>query len=65
MLCYTSVIPEIQKLKKQGFGSVRDFHCYAESDRIGISIDGSEQLYPEQTTTAFVTYHPVTRYFSA
>ncbi|NER19553.1 MAG: methionine synthase [Symploca sp. SIO1C2] len=34
-------------------------------DRIGISIDESEQLYPEQTTTAFVTYHPVARYFSA
>ncbi|MGK7951033.1 MAG: methionine synthase [Xenococcaceae cyanobacterium] len=34
-------------------------------DRIGISLDESEQLYPEQTTTAFVTYHPVARYFSA
>ncbi|MEM9538044.1 MAG: methionine synthase [Cyanobacteria bacterium P01_E01_bin.42] len=34
-------------------------------DRIGISIDESEQLYPEQTTTAFITYHPVARYFSA
>ncbi|NEN89074.1 MAG: methionine synthase [Okeania sp. SIO3H1] len=34
-------------------------------DRIGISIDESEQLYPEQTTTAFATYHPVARYFSA
>ncbi len=34
-------------------------------DRIGISIDESEQLYPEQTTTAFVIYHPVARYFSA
>ena len=34
-------------------------------DRIGISIDESEQLYPEQTTTAFVSYHPVARYFSA
>ncbi|NET71517.1 MAG: methionine synthase [Sphaerospermopsis sp. SIO1G2] len=34
-------------------------------ERIGISIDESEQLYPEQTTTAFVSYHPVARYFSA
>ena len=34
-------------------------------DRIGLLIDESEQLYPEQSTTAFVTYHPVARYFSA
>ena len=34
-------------------------------DRIGLSIDESEQLYPEQSTTAFVSYHPVARYFSA
>ncbi len=34
-------------------------------DRIGLSIDESEQLYPEQSTTAFVIYHPVARYFSA
>jgi len=34
-------------------------------DRIGLSIDESEQLYPEQSTTAFVVYHPVARYFSA
>ncbi|NES76176.1 MULTISPECIES: methionine synthase [unclassified Okeania] len=34
-------------------------------DRIGLSMDESEQLYPEQSTTAFVTYHPVARYFSA
>jgi 5-methyltetrahydrofolate--homocysteine methyltransferase len=35
------------------------------TDRIGMSIDESEQLYPEQSTTAFVTYHPVAKYFSA
>jgi len=34
-------------------------------DRIGLSIDESEQLYPEQSTTAFVSYHPIARYFSA
>ncbi|MEL6442507.1 MAG: vitamin B12 dependent-methionine synthase activation domain-containing protein, partial [Cyanobacteria bacterium J06621_8] len=34
-------------------------------DRIGMSIDESEQLYPEQSTTAFVLYHPVAKYFSA
>jgi 5-methyltetrahydrofolate--homocysteine methyltransferase len=35
------------------------------SDRIGMSMDESEQLYPEQSTTAFVTYHPISKYFSA
>jgi 5-methyltetrahydrofolate--homocysteine methyltransferase len=34
-------------------------------DRIGMTIDESEQLYPEQSTTAFVIYHPVAKYFSA
>jgi 5-methyltetrahydrofolate--homocysteine methyltransferase len=35
------------------------------TDRIGMSMDESEQLYPEQSTTAFVTYHPAAKYFSA
>ncbi|PPT09394.1 5-methyltetrahydrofolate--homocysteine methyltransferase [Geitlerinema sp. FC II] len=34
-------------------------------DRIGMYMDESEQLYPEQSTTAFVVYHPVAKYFSA
>ncbi|OUC13059.1 MAG: methionine synthase [Alkalinema sp. CACIAM 70d] len=34
-------------------------------DRIGMHIDESEQLYPEQSTTAFVIYHPIAKYFSA
>ncbi len=34
-------------------------------DRIGMQMDESEQLYPEQSTTAFITYHPVSKYFSA
>ncbi|MEB3292246.1 MAG: methionine synthase [Synechococcales bacterium] len=34
-------------------------------DRINMSIDESEQLYPEQSTTAFVIYHPTAKYFSA
>jgi len=34
-------------------------------DRIGMSVDESEQLYPEQSTTAIVAYHPVAKYFSA
>jgi len=35
------------------------------TDRINLYMDESEQLYPEQSTTAFVTYHPVAKYFSA
>ncbi len=35
------------------------------SDRIKLYMDESEQLYPEQSTTAIVTYHPVAKYFSA
>jgi 5-methyltetrahydrofolate--homocysteine methyltransferase len=34
-------------------------------DRIGMSMDESEQLHPEQSTTAFMVYHPVAKYFSA
>jgi 5-methyltetrahydrofolate--homocysteine methyltransferase len=34
-------------------------------DRIGLSMDESEQLFPEQSTTAFVVYHPIAKYFSA
>ncbi|MEA5465458.1 methionine synthase [Leptothoe sp. PORK10 BA2] len=33
--------------------------------RIGMSMDESEQLYPEESTTAIITYHPVAKYFSA
>jgi 5-methyltetrahydrofolate--homocysteine methyltransferase len=35
------------------------------SDRINLHMDESEQLYPEQSTTAIVAYHPVAKYFSA
>lgn len=35
------------------------------SDRIGLTIDESEQLYPEQSTTAIVAHHPAANYFSA
>ncbi|NJK38545.1 MAG: methionine synthase [Oscillatoriales cyanobacterium RM2_1_1] len=34
-------------------------------DRIGMYMDDSEQLYPEQSTSAIITYHPVAKYFSA
>jgi 5-methyltetrahydrofolate--homocysteine methyltransferase len=34
-------------------------------DRIEMSMDESEQLYPEQSTTALIVYHPTAKYFSA
>jgi 5-methyltetrahydrofolate--homocysteine methyltransferase len=36
-----------------------------EAERIGMTMDESEQLYPEQSTTAIVAYHPAAKYFSA
>ncbi|MBD1823388.1 methionine synthase [Cyanobacteria bacterium FACHB-DQ100] len=36
-----------------------------DTERIGMSMDESEQLYPEQSTTAFAVYHPTAKYFSA
>jgi len=36
-----------------------------ETERIKMHMDESEQLYPEQSTTAIITYHPVAKYFSA
>ncbi|GAP96285.1 methionine synthase [Leptolyngbya sp. NIES-2104] len=36
-----------------------------DTARIGMTMDESEQLYPEQSTTAFVVYHPTAKYFSA
>ena len=35
------------------------------TDRIKMFMDESEQLYPEQSTTAIIAYHPVAKYFSA
>ena len=35
------------------------------SDRINMHMDESEQIYPEQSTSAIITYHPVAKYFSA
>ncbi len=34
-------------------------------DRINLYMDESEQLYPEQSTTAIIAYHPAAKYFSA
>ncbi len=36
-----------------------------KSDRINLHMDESEQLYPEQSTTAIIAYHPTAKYFSA
>ncbi|URR35772.1 methionine synthase [Thermosynechococcus sp. HN-54] len=36
-----------------------------QSDRMGMYMDESEQLYPEQSTTAIICYHPTAKYFSA
>jgi 5-methyltetrahydrofolate--homocysteine methyltransferase len=36
-----------------------------KTDRINLYMDESEQIYPEQSTTAFVAYHPAAKYFSA
>jgi hypothetical protein len=35
------------------------------ADRIGLSMDESDQLHPEQSTTALVALHSQARYFSA
>ncbi|QLE56615.1 methionine synthase [Nostoc sp. TCL26-01] len=35
------------------------------TNRINLYMDESEQLYPEQSTTAIITYHPVAKYFTA
>jgi 5-methyltetrahydrofolate--homocysteine methyltransferase len=35
------------------------------AERLNLQMDESEQLYPEQSTTAIVAYHPAARYFSA
>lgn len=36
-----------------------------DTSRINMFMDESEQIYPEQSTTAIVCYHPAARYFSA
>jgi len=36
-----------------------------QTDRINLYMDESEQLYPEQSTTAIITYHPIAKYFTA
>ena len=36
---------------------------WLDADKINISMDESEQLHPEQSTTAIVALHPVAKYF--
>lgn len=36
-----------------------------DAKRIDLFMDESEQLYPEQSTTAIIAYHPAAKYFSA
>ena len=38
---------------------------WLEAGRIGLSMDASDQLEPEQSTTALVALHSQARYFSA
>ena len=38
---------------------------WLEASRIGLTIDDSDQLHPEQSTTAIVALHSKAKYFSA
>jgi 5-methyltetrahydrofolate--homocysteine methyltransferase len=38
---------------------------WLEANRIGLTMDASDQLEPEQSTTALVAIHSKARYFSA
>ena len=39
--------------------------AWLDAERIGLTMDASDQLAPEQSTTALVTIHSQARYFSA
>ncbi|WP_269616970.1 methionine synthase [Prochlorococcus marinus] len=47
--------PEVSDSRKQ--------LLWLDADKINISMDESEQLHPEQSTTAIVALHPVAKYF--
>jgi 5-methyltetrahydrofolate--homocysteine methyltransferase len=38
---------------------------WLDADRIGLTMDASDQLSPEQSTTALIALHSKARYFSA
>ena len=47
--------------------NIQDQHLQLQllqTDRIGLKMDDSDQLEPEQSTTAIVVYHPAAKYFS-
>ncbi len=47
--------------------NIQDQHLQLQllqTDRIGLKMDDSDQLEPEQSTTAIVAYHPAAKYFS-
>ncbi|MBM5823841.1 MAG: methionine synthase [Cyanobacteria bacterium M_surface_10_m2_119] len=46
-------------------GDSRQQLAWLGAERIGLSMDDSEQLHPEQSTTALVALHSKARYFSA
>jgi 5-methyltetrahydrofolate--homocysteine methyltransferase len=46
-------------------GDSRQQLAWLGAERIGLSMDDSEQLHPEQSTTALVALHSQARYFSA
>ncbi len=71
--------PDIRRILHQGYRGSRYSFGYPacphipdqrllldllQAERIGLSMDESDQLDPEQSTTALITYHPVARYFS-
>jgi 5-methyltetrahydrofolate--homocysteine methyltransferase len=58
--------PNIQDQYKQLELLGSDSYAAApRTGRINLHMDESEQLYPEQSTTAIIAYHPVAKYFSA
>ncbi len=71
--------PDIRKILHQGYRGSRYSFGYPacpyipdqrvlldllKAERIGLTMDESDQLDPEQSTTAIIAYHPVARYFS-
>ncbi len=72
--------PEMAKMISQGYQGSRYSFGYPacpnirdqrkllyllRAERIHLTMDENLQLYPEQSTTALVSYHPEARYFSA
>ncbi|MGK7908337.1 MAG: methionine synthase [Synechococcus sp.] len=71
--------PDIRRILHQGYRGSRYSFGYPacpnmadqhhllkllDCDRIGLIMDESEQLHPEQSTTALVAYHPKAKYFN-